>query len=181
MPASCSVAGCTNRHKAGGSVQFFGFPLKNDNLLKSWICSLRRENFAPTKASKVCSDHFQESDYLVRPGTYVRRLKPDAVPSLFPGFPLYCHIKKEEPEDLPEDVCQSQNDELQSDQCFKAHLEFVKLVDEKEVQTEESALPHTVQSLKQQIKILQQKLRRRDRKIFLLKELLSSQHRSFKS
>lgn len=64
--------------------------------LKAWLHPIKRKNFVPTKYSKLCSDHFQESDYLVRPGTYIRRLKPNAVHSNF-NFPQYYQPKTVKP------------------------------------------------------------------------------------
>ncbi|KYM97370.1 hypothetical protein ALC62_11975, partial [Cyphomyrmex costatus] len=37
----------------------------------------------PTTDSRVCSLHFESIDYLDRPGSYLRRLKQDAVPHVF--------------------------------------------------------------------------------------------------
>lgn len=56
--------------------------MKDEPLLKEWLKAIKRENFIATKSSKICSDHFIESDYLDRPNTYKTRLKPDAIPSL---------------------------------------------------------------------------------------------------
>lgn len=69
------------------SYLFCSFPLKNKELLQAWNIAIGREDFTPTTSSKVCSIHFRENDYLVRPGAYVKRLKPDAIPSIFPALP----------------------------------------------------------------------------------------------
>lgn len=68
------------------------FPFKRPEVLKQWIAALRRENWTPSKASRICSEHFLESDYKVRPGACIRLLKDDAVPSVF-AFPEYLHGK----------------------------------------------------------------------------------------
>ncbi|KAK5648062.1 hypothetical protein RI129_002954 [Pyrocoelia pectoralis] len=83
MPVSCSAYGCTNRFSKEKKIQFFGFP-KNPEKLQSWLNRMRREDWTPTKYSKICSDHFLSSDYLLRP-----RLKDNAVPSVFTGFPKH--------------------------------------------------------------------------------------------
>lgn len=87
MPTSCSAFGCTNRHKTRGKLQFFSFPLKNPKILPLWVKAIKRDNFIPSPSSKVCGVHFTPSDYLERPGTYIQRLKPNAVPSIFPIQP----------------------------------------------------------------------------------------------
>ncbi|KAK4876049.1 hypothetical protein RN001_012471 [Aquatica leii] len=92
MPDSCCAYGCSNRAHRGDNKQFFGFSLKNDERLKRWLNAIKRENFIPTKYSKICSDHFLLSDYLERPGACKRYLKPDAVPSVFYAFPS--HLQK---------------------------------------------------------------------------------------
>lgn len=57
----------------------------NDELrLKKWIHAVRRNNFKPTKSTKLCSKHFCDSDYvppLIEESR--KRLKNDAVPSIF--------------------------------------------------------------------------------------------------
>lgn len=53
-----------------------------------WINAVKRENWNPTKYSKLCSDHFTSEDYLDRPISNIALLKPDAVPSIF-NFPKH--------------------------------------------------------------------------------------------
>lgn len=65
-------------------------------LLKGYLlCSYNKHKFpgpekqpwVPNDRSVVCSLHFKPEDY--REGLKLRRLKPDAVPSIFPGYPTY--------------------------------------------------------------------------------------------
>lgn len=42
----------------------------------------------PTPSSRLCSTHFKDSDYMERPGALIRRLKTEAVPSIF-NFPKH--------------------------------------------------------------------------------------------
>jgi len=60
--------------------------------LKKWLHALKRKGFVPTKYSKVCGNHFEESDFEYQPGFKNKRLKKNAVPSIFSGFPD--HLKK---------------------------------------------------------------------------------------
>ena len=48
------------------------------------MASVRREGFAATPNSRLCSDHFVKEDYIE--GRRRRSLRSDAVPSVF-GFP----------------------------------------------------------------------------------------------
>ena len=41
------------------------------------------ENNGSQQNSFICSDHFHESCFVIRPGAEGRRLKDDAVPSIF--------------------------------------------------------------------------------------------------
>ncbi|XP_060873993.1 THAP domain-containing protein 5-like [Metopolophium dirhodum] len=89
MPVSCVAYGCTNRYKSGQNIHFFRFPLNNENVNQKWIIALRRKNFIPSQWSRICSIHFIDNDYEIRPGTTKPCLKIDAVPSNFPSFPSY--------------------------------------------------------------------------------------------
>lgn len=59
-----------------------------------WIKAIRRENWNPSSFSYICSKHFVESDYQIRPGADRKLLKHDAVPSVFPAFPKYLQESK---------------------------------------------------------------------------------------
>lgn len=72
-----------------GLINFFRFPLKNEQLLKKWIASMKREKWEPKKSNYICSAHFTE-DCLRRYSLQVR-LKEDAVPTVF-CFPP--HLQK---------------------------------------------------------------------------------------
>lgn len=56
--------------------------MKKPELLKLWIIAVRRENFAPTIHTVICSKHFTENDYL-ESSKNKNLLKKDAVPSIF--------------------------------------------------------------------------------------------------
>ncbi|KAF2884152.1 hypothetical protein ILUMI_22011, partial [Ignelater luminosus] len=60
-------------------------------ILELWIKAIRRENWFFSKSSRICGQHFLESDYKIRPWCSLKLLKPDAVPSVF-SFPK--HLKK---------------------------------------------------------------------------------------
>ncbi|XP_018399780.1 PREDICTED: THAP domain-containing protein 1-like [Cyphomyrmex costatus] len=81
MPYRCAVPNCN--YKSSTNISLFRFPLERENLCKLWVTAIGRENWQPTTHSRVCSLHFEPTDYLNRPGSYLRRLKQDAVPHVF--------------------------------------------------------------------------------------------------
>ncbi|KAG5883654.1 hypothetical protein JTB14_012093 [Gonioctena quinquepunctata] len=58
------------------------FPFKRPDILELWMKAVRRENWAPSKSSKLCGDHFLPIDHRVKPGCFTERLKPNAVPTV---------------------------------------------------------------------------------------------------
>lgn len=84
MPTSCSVIGCKSRANAGPKKQFFRFPQKRPKVLQQWLMVLDRLDWTPKPSSKICSDHFAPEDFIFRPNVSIPRLKPEAVPSIFP-------------------------------------------------------------------------------------------------
>ncbi|XP_042894535.1 THAP domain-containing protein 2, partial [Parasteatoda tepidariorum] len=100
MPHPCCVPAWRGNYKNGPKVSVFSFP-KNDALREKWIRAIKREHFSPTKHSKVCEKHFSE-DLLTTTSAYdketgllieaelkIKKLKPDAVPSLHPNLPKH--------------------------------------------------------------------------------------------
>ena len=90
MP-QCIAYGCNNRSEdLSRGISFFRLPMKDPVLLKAWTVKLRLENPPLKDSSRVCSAHFTEDCFErdfkaeLMPGTKTRRrLKPDAVPTLF--------------------------------------------------------------------------------------------------
>ena len=91
MVKSCVAYGCTTRWKSGSGITFHTFPLKDQHQVQKWVTAVRREGWLPTKHSFICSDHFLQSDFVQNTGIY-KRLKKDAVPSVFPTYPK--HLQK---------------------------------------------------------------------------------------
>lgn len=114
MVYKCSAFGCksgsTNNEDSG--ISFHRYPLEDKALLAKWIQNNPRKNFAPTNQSKLCSIHFNESDFIndsrdsnnrrKRSRTISslqrRYLKQSAIPTIFPNAPKYLSsVKTERP------------------------------------------------------------------------------------
>lgn len=150
---------------------YFRFPLNDKERLNAWVHAVRRENFKPTKYSRLCSEHFLAECYEIRPNINVPYLKKDAVPSVFKGFPPHLQKppprersrKRREPTSLPSTSCTTD-------------VEYVEEPPVKKARTS-PLLPARVSSptkavLRNKIKVLKQKLRRKVKKISSLKQLL---------
>lgn len=72
---------------------------------------MRRENWEPTKHSRLCSTHFEESSFFVKKGTRLRLLT-DAIPTIFDFRKLKSNRKKAEENallDMDETACPDSN------------------------------------------------------------------------
>ncbi|XP_056396432.1 THAP domain-containing protein 1-like isoform X2 [Hyla sarda] len=81
----CAAYGCKNRLSKGCGKHFFRFPMKNPEYLAKWLAVIRRDKWKPSIYSRLCSDHFTEEDYMLRPGAVYPYLRLDAVPSIING------------------------------------------------------------------------------------------------
>nr|XP_012226077.1 PREDICTED: THAP domain-containing protein 4-like [Linepithema humile] len=79
MPC-CVAVNCTNRTEKG--VRVFAFPV-DDIRRQQWIRNLRRESWTPTKYSRLCEKHFEESQFEIDRADNWRKLKSNAIPTLF--------------------------------------------------------------------------------------------------
>ncbi|KAM7282282.1 uncharacterized protein ISCGN_002432 [Ixodes scapularis] len=97
MVYCCVPFGKSERGKAVG-VSFHEFP--TTRIRDEWIKAVSRKGAAaevwfPSDRSVVCSLHFKDEDY--RSGLKQKRLKADAVPSTFPGYPTYLKSTQKKP------------------------------------------------------------------------------------
>ncbi|XP_060761616.1 THAP domain-containing protein 2 [Neoarius graeffei] len=89
----CSAPNCSNSTTIGK--QLFRFP-KDPIRMRKWLINCRRD-FVPTPCSRLCQDHFEDSQFeeIARSPTGGRKLKPNAVPTLFnvpnPPSPIAQH------------------------------------------------------------------------------------------
>ncbi|XP_055334203.1 LOW QUALITY PROTEIN: uncharacterized protein LOC129585518 [Paramacrobiotus metropolitanus] len=94
-PVECCVLLCPSSEQSRSlrSVCFFDFPHPNDPRYPVWIeRTLRPKDWTPSPSSKICSRHFRPADILTLPladgsGRTEKRLKYDALPSVFEGIP----------------------------------------------------------------------------------------------
>nr|CAI5839421.1 unnamed protein product [Callosobruchus analis]CAI5839423.1 unnamed protein product [Callosobruchus analis] len=96
------VPNCTGNYKSSGrNVHIFKFP-KDKNLREKWLRSIHRENFQISDHSVVCHLHLVETDILhttsevdwqtgktLTVNLKKPKLKPIAIPSIFPNAPSY--------------------------------------------------------------------------------------------
>ncbi|KAK7159213.1 hypothetical protein R3I94_005517 [Phoxinus phoxinus] len=77
----CSAPNCSNSTTIGK--QLFRFP-KDQVRMRKWLVNCRRD-FVPTPCSRLCQDHFEESQFeeIARSPAGGRKLKPNAIPTLF--------------------------------------------------------------------------------------------------
>ena len=93
----CSVPGCTNHsYSAPKGVSFHTFPMADPvRMMRKWLSTMRRDDFAPKSGSRLCSEYFTDDcfDKSLKTKMSVevghkcqpkRRLFPDAVPTIFP-------------------------------------------------------------------------------------------------
>ena len=58
MPYMCCIPSCKGNYKTGPKVQVFGFP-KDEEQKRKWLCSIKRQDFTPSKTSKVLYIYLQ--------------------------------------------------------------------------------------------------------------------------
>ena len=106
----CCAPGCRTGYKSQGNVpaniSLHKFPT-DPALLNSWLRSIPRDDFVPSANARLCSLHFTPKDFITesvddsrkkRP-LQKRRLKNDAVPTVFPCVPSY--LSRNLPPDRP--------------------------------------------------------------------------------
>ncbi|XP_055939658.1 THAP domain-containing protein 2-like [Argiope bruennichi] len=116
MPSACCVPNCkSNYTKNSPNISVFSFP-RDENTRRAWISAIKRDNFVPTKYSKVCAKHFPENQFLtvreafntstgelIQVPMEYKRLVPGAVPSIFPNLPSYFSSESKARRETPMD------------------------------------------------------------------------------
>ena len=94
-------------------ISFHRLPLNNKQLLKQWICKIRRENIPLNKYSRVCSVHFKGR----------KKKGPNDVPIIFAWTPsTQAPPKPRECTNQLEDACmESEQGDLVADNGDTVH------------------------------------------------------------
>ena len=124
---------------------------------------MRRNKWKPSKHSLLCSTHFKESCFVVRPGKRGRLLKEDAAPTEFPEINRVSKPERKPPkkrvlhEPIPPPSPPKVRKVMQLDHAYE---------------TDKKTLLQENEKLRKKIKKLNQKVRRRNRKIEDMEQLL---------
>ena len=151
MAISCSAYNCTNRHAKESMLKFHHFPVKNIELCKRWVTATKRDNFVPTINHYLCSEHFTADDYVF---SNSKRLKENSVPSAF-NFPAHL-TSKEVKRKLPT----TRNVHVDRKNEEQPSTKKIKIVS-----PSKDDLKMKINEQKNTIKILKQKVRRKETKI----------------
>ena len=109
MPRRCIAAGCDTI--SGKGYSFHKFP-KDNALQRRWISALKRQQSnwdGPSKDSQLCSKHFEEDCFITDGVCFreemgmptVKRLKADAVPTIFARSVDYIQTSSSTPTSRP--------------------------------------------------------------------------------
>ncbi|KAG5858325.1 hypothetical protein JTB14_033292 [Gonioctena quinquepunctata] len=179
MVIYCIAFGCKNEQDYR-QISFHGFPFKRPDILELWIKAVRRENWAPSRRSKLCGDHLLPTDYMVKSGCSTKRLKPNAVPTVF-SYPKHLLPKIAKPRrkikklELSVDV---HTEDVISNTISPKNIDLPSTSTSSQVQTlidcETQTVPYKDILLQRKVKTLKQKVKRRDVKISNMKEVIHS-------
>ncbi|KAK1884472.1 THAP domain containing protein 1 [Dissostichus eleginoides] len=186
MVQTCSAYGCKNRYHKDKDISFHKFPLARPDVCGKWVAAMRRNNFKPTKYSNICSQHFTKDCFKRECNNRV--LNENAVPSL---FACNLNIKSESLEDpFPSDIHFPLSLPLTSDPAVEEEEEGepgrslpeiwcdkVAVSCDHNYTAEDSArqkkrieqLEEQLGSLRKKLKTTQQKCRRQERQLKMLK------------
>ena len=143
-----------NRQEKGGNISFFHFPHKNPPVLKQWANAVNRLHWFPKDYSLICSVHFKESCFIVRPGKRGRLLKDGAVPTEFPTHPSHLqHQTRKRKSPKKRDI----QEPLMNESPLKVKK---RIVNEHSYSTPKMSPSKTIKKLSTQVRTLQQKVRR---------------------
>ena len=134
-----------------------------------WVRAVKRDKWIPSKYSYICSEHFNIADYVVPPGQAYTKLRKSAVPSKL-NFPSHL-MPKEKPSRRPIVYVKPPSNEASSSASkenesfsLKEHSYYKKAKTTKQSPTKAR--------LRKKIKNLQQRLRRQNKKISSLTDLI---------
>ncbi|KAL4718282.1 hypothetical protein ACJJTC_009566 [Scirpophaga incertulas] len=160
MVKTCCVRWCNSEAYAGCGISFFCFP-KNENLQR-WleVIPFKKQY---SRFSFICSKHFKNEDIIIH--KVKATLKPDAVPSIFPVCYSYNPSKPSST-----NIMDKENSEPTPGTSLEPPLK--KARHELEIEVAKKF------ELQHKVKVLSQRLKRRDSKIKSLRSALNLLKRS---
>ena len=175
MVTSCSAYRCTARRKKDSGISFHRFPVKHSEIYRKWVQAVARDNFVPTEDCFICSKHFTNNCFKATKAR--RRLQNDAVPSIFPAFPLYMQ-KKETKRKSPKkrkfiDPSGKQGEPSPSKVQKSIELDHPYII---KTEKEKERVQKKVSKLQKKVKSLTKKVERRDKRIRNLTDFKHSKH-----
>ena len=155
MPRSCAAYNCSNAANKPDCIQrkvsFHLFP-SDIEIRRKWIAAVKRKHFEPGKFAYLCSDHFSTDDYI--PNLSLKKLFPNAVPTVFTDLPEYMQPKRVRYSTAIEKRVVSQINE-----SISAHVDQQDPSTSKEICTcDTSQLQNKVKELENAVKFLKVKL-----------------------
>ncbi|CAL1686209.1 unnamed protein product [Lasius platythorax] len=169
MVKSCCVVGCKNIWQPNSNITYHKFPLNDETRFAQWmlIDELRDIKVTPTK--RICSAHFTTQSF--EEHCVVKRLKKDAVPSIF-GDTLHMDDISREAVDILEEVhidnmCEKQINVLDKSTSTEKNMH---------VSVQTSCIyfedRKKILYLRKKVKILQQQLKRRNSRIVNMQKII---------
>ena len=136
-------------------------------MLAKWVQAIHRKNWSPNNYSRICSDHFDPSCLVKKPGKIGLILTENAVPSIFQAFPKHLQAKPKKERQLPKK--RKLTDSLPLSSPSPSNIAFDHAYASKaDVASKAKVSANQVAHLKQKVKALKQRVRRRDVRISLL-------------
>ena len=183
MVVSCSAYGCSNRFTKENKIWFHRFPLKNKELCNKWVSATKRDQFLPTTNSFLCSDHFIPTDYSLGTKEFADNTKPRLKYNAIPFVFIFSTVNV--PRKLPTSrsfinvngrkrASDENIDFVASKVLFSGSTSSDDSTTDICVNNSFSSSENSTDNLKKKIKTLQQKVRRQNKKIESLQEVMSN-------
>ena len=137
-------------------------------MIEKWVNNIHRDDFTArnvTKNSRVCSRHFQESDYEVRAEDQKPMLRPLVAPSVFEDYPM--HLQQKETKVRSDSSIRKRKQALANSPSKRAKLVHQDHTYSSKVSPKKAQMLKSMKEKRKQLKIktLQQKVRRKNQKI----------------
>ncbi|CAG9840355.1 unnamed protein product [Diabrotica balteata] len=173
----CSYFGCKNRsERKTPGITFHRFPLKNPNKLHEWVKQMHVVDWMPTKHTRLCSKHF-EKKWFYKTSTKMYLLD-QAVPTIFEEISKYVQIKdiKQSPS---ENRASYTSTSLETPSTL-SHANDCKNPKKKSLIRQLFAEKVKNEQKTKLINILHQKVRRLQKRVVLLKQIIKDLKRNKK-